>query len=212
MAFPPPPRNVYVVGAQCTGKTTLVNALEQYYTESNISHQHSSNSADSPKIIREVARKVLAKYSFTRNDITTSPSRALELQKRILEAQHEAEQLLLADPSSSWYISDCSGIDPIGVCTSVCRRRSSGSIAGFILLDSPSGKYEAGHCHFCEAGCSWLVDDGTRLMPEGDEDWMRVGRAFRHLLDRSGIEYHVIPKDMTDLAERVQLVKKRIGR
>jgi len=62
----------------------------------------------------------------------------------------------------------------------------------------------------CEAGCTWLVDDGTRLMPEDEEDWMRVDRGFRRLLEKRGIHYFVIPKEVTDLDERVQLVDGRI--
>jgi len=95
MAQPSLSPNVYVVGAQCTGKTTLVNALERFYTANNdVDHSNSTKTMNGPRFIREIARSVLAKHGFTRGDITTSPSRALQLQRYILEGQHEAEHAI----------------------------------------------------------------------------------------------------------------------
>lgn len=59
----------------------------------------------------------------------------------------------------------------------------------------------------CEAGCSWLVDDGTRLMPDDLDAWMRVDAAFRALLEARGINYIVISKRMVSLKERVDAVR-----
>src|SRR5579871_4364415 len=78
------PISIYIIGAQCTGKTTLAEALlEQLRKDKRI---------NSPLyLIREVARDVLRKYHFSRDDITTSPEKALELQRLILRAQFEEE-------------------------------------------------------------------------------------------------------------------------
>ena len=74
--------NIYIIGAQCTGKSTLVDALEDCYKRSTYlkKEQH-------PLVIREVARKVLKEKHFNRSDITTSGSRSLEFQQHILAAQ-----------------------------------------------------------------------------------------------------------------------------
>jgi hypothetical protein len=58
----------------------------------------------------------------------------------------------------------------------------------------------------CEAGCSWLADDGTRLMPTGTEEWMRIDDAFRKQLAVCGIQYTLVPNHVVDLEARVQLV------
>ncbi|KAH6675354.1 AAA domain-containing protein [Plectosphaerella plurivora] len=96
-------KNIYIVGAQCTGKTTLVNALE--------SHFSAQPAHDQPAIVREVARTVLKTHSLAATDIRSSPDSALHMQKLMLHAQVEAERHAMAE--ASWFISDRSAVDPI---------------------------------------------------------------------------------------------------
>lgn len=93
------------MGAQCTGKTTLVNRLAQHFHDN-------PPPAGPPAIIKEVARTVLVKHNFTANDITSSQERCLLLQRLILEAQAKAEREVLQG-EASWFISDRSGVDPM---------------------------------------------------------------------------------------------------
>ncbi|KAL9570975.1 hypothetical protein ACKAV7_005312 [Fusarium commune] len=97
--------NIYIIGPQSTGKTTLVNKLQ-----SDLEHWLADTSIDKPQIISEVARTVLRKHKYSAEDIQTSTTRCLELQQLILEAQAEAEKE--APRTSSWFISDRSGFDP----------------------------------------------------------------------------------------------------
>ncbi|KAG7419614.1 hypothetical protein Forpe1208_v003414 [Fusarium oxysporum f. sp. rapae] len=97
--------NIYIIGPQSTGKTTLVNKLQ-----SDLEHWLADTSVDKPQIIPEVARTVLRKHKYSAEDIQTSTTRCLELQQLILEAQAEAEKEALR--TSSWFISDRSGFDP----------------------------------------------------------------------------------------------------
>ncbi|KAF2878600.1 AAA domain-containing protein, partial [Massariosphaeria phaeospora] len=194
---------VYVIGAQCTGKTTLVNALEAEYGRKCL---ETGEPVPQPSVIREVARTVLKEKSFSRDDITDSPARALQLQKHILDAQLEAEETASRETGAQWYICDRSGLDPI-----VYARVFVGEAAAQDMLAAEAWKQlktrmKTGVVVLCEAGCSWLVDDGTRLMPKGTEDWMRIDRAFRDLLAGAGISYVVVPKALVSLAERVALV------
>jgi len=94
--------NIYIVGAQSTGKTTLVDGLVSFIKSTCPDIPH-------PVVIREVARDVLKEHHFSRDEIRSSQSRTFELQKLILEKQSTAER----DAPSSWIISDRSGIDPI---------------------------------------------------------------------------------------------------
>lgn len=100
-------RNIYIVGAQSTGKTTLLNALEAYYALNNV-----DEAVHQPFIIQEVARQVVEKSGITR-EYMAAPSRALQLQKNILDAQLEAEAFANSHASCPWYIPDRSGVDPI---------------------------------------------------------------------------------------------------
>lgn len=199
-------RNIYIIGPQSTGKTTLVNALEEAFKRASLS---SSFNFTRPVIIREVARTVLSTYNFTRDDITNSPARALELQELIIMAQLTAEETALrgsASASKSWFVSDRSGLDPI-----VYAKLFVGEDAAQQMISSDvwrvlEGRMKNGLVILCEAGCTWLVDDGTRLMPKDMEDWLQVNSAFHEVLETLAIDHILMPKSITDLQQRVQVV------
>ena len=195
------PFNIYIVGAQCTGKTTLVKSLERHFNEpKNCVWQGQKTSA--PQYIIEVARGVLQEHSFTAEDITTSKSRAHELQMLILEAQLQAETAV----GDTWFISDRSGFDPI-----VYAHRYVGDEAVRDLMSSDAfvklkQRMEQALVVVCEAGADWLFDDGVRLMPTSKEEWINFHRLFCALLDTGTIGYVVLPFNMTDSTERVGFV------
>ncbi|EPE27934.1 P-loop containing nucleoside triphosphate hydrolase [Glarea lozoyensis ATCC 20868] len=199
MADLKPPRNIYIVGAQNTGKTTLVNALEATFAK--------NTSVPQPRIIKEVARNVLIKHNFTAQDITTSPSRAFQLQELILKAQFEAEQEVLE--RGGWFISDRSAVDPI-----VYAHKYVSEVASLQLRQSTEWlqleeRMKNSLVIVCQAGADWLLDDGVRLMPENREAWIQFDRIFCSCLDEWGLEYDVVPFTLTDIDERVEFVLKR---
>jgi nicotinamide riboside kinase len=199
---------LYIIGAQCTGKTTLVNALETEFChiEAILSTQ---GVFSKPVVIREVARTVLREKQFNRHDITTSPSRALQLQKHILDAQFAAEKAAIGlDTPTAWYISDRSGLDPIVYAQLFVGEEAAGQMLASEEWRELEQRMKAGIVILCEAGCSWLVDDGTRLMPEGMEQWMRIDSVFHELLAARDIRYTVVPKDVVSLEARVKLVQE----
>ncbi|KAF2242489.1 hypothetical protein BU26DRAFT_494127 [Trematosphaeria pertusa] len=199
---------VYIIGAQCTGKTTLVNALEEIYNR-----DEAILPGTRPLIIREVARTVLREKQFSRDDITTSPSRALQLQKHILDAQHQAEKSAVSLNSRSiWYISDRSGLDPIVYAQLFVGEDAAGEMLELKTWKELERRMKTGLVALCEAGCTWLTDDGVRLMPGHMEEWMRVDSAFRQLLAARQIKYTVVPKDTNSLEERVELVLKELSK
>ncbi|OAL44131.1 hypothetical protein IQ07DRAFT_685158 [Pyrenochaeta sp. DS3sAY3a] len=203
-------RNLYIIGPQCTGKTTLVNALEQTYINNTTSHRREPS--ERPTIIREVARTVLKEKNFTREDITTSPLRALALQKHILEAQYEAEIAVgTGRDSSSWYISDRSGVDPIAYTYLFVSAEAAQDMLDTEAWSKLETNMKKGIVVLCEAGCKWLTDDGTRLMPADSDGWKEVELAFRHILEIRGIVYSVVLKDLHDLDDRVRFVKELLN-
>ena len=198
-------KNIYIIGPQSTGKTTLVNAIEEAFACGNGIPRNFTRTQ--PAIIREVARTVLKTYNFTRDDIINSPTRALRLQELILKAQLEAEEAALhGSPSNAWFISDRSGLDPI-----VYAKLFVGEDAAQQMISSDEWKalgerMKNGLVILCEAGCTWLIDDGTRLMPKDMEDWLRVNSAFHEVLETLAIDNILMPKNVSDLQQRVQIV------
>jgi nicotinamide riboside kinase len=198
-------RNVYIIGAQSTGKSTLVNALDTSYKE-EAADDHSA-SLQPPSIIREVARTVLKEKGFSREDIIMSPIRALRLQQYILEAQYNTEAVACTSDTAAWFICDRSGLDPI-----VYAKCFTGSEASAHMLASKiwlelEGRMKKSIVILCEAGNHWLIDDGIRLMPNDMEEWAHVDKTFRGLLEWRGISYSVIPKHITDVGKRVKYVR-----
>lgn len=116
--------NVYVIGAQSSGKTTLVTALDAHFSSRHhccsgreqdeekgkerrgdvarlaASHSyHHHHQHHRPVIIREVARKLLDERSWTGVTITNLAGSALALQKLIIHAQSWAEHQATAATS-----------------------------------------------------------------------------------------------------------------
>lgn len=196
-------RNIYVVGAQSTGKTTLVDAIEKHFSTSNPLSTESR-----PVIIREVARSVLHTHAFAAADIRSSRERALELQTLILHAQLVAERRALE--AGGWFISDRSGVDPI--CYAL---RYVGGEGASQLIESDEWqelgeRMAKGLIIVCEAGGGWLQDDGVRLMPLDRNEWTSFHKLFCNALDQLGMPYTVLPANLIDLSERVDFVLSKV--
>ncbi|KAM0259017.1 hypothetical protein ACHAQJ_003516 [Trichoderma viride] len=193
------PKNIYIIGAQCTGKTSLVNALEN-----SLGEQFSTTP---PIIVREVARSVLKTHGFTANDITSDPGRCLQLQELILEAQFHSERDALT--KSDWIISDRSGMDPI-----IYASRHIGSEAVKLMVSSDYWKelrdrMTQSLVFVCETVETWLISDGVRLMPRDTVDWAEYDKEFCRMLDSAGIQYQVIPRSVQNLKDRAAFVWSR---
>jgi nicotinamide riboside kinase len=194
--------NIYIIGPQSTGKTTLVNKIHD-----DLEHWLIDTSIETPHVIEEVARSVLSKHKFSAEDITSSTSKCLALQKFILEAQAVAEKEALR--SSSWFISDRSGFDPL-----VYAKRYVSDNAVMKMQMNPAWKsirarMESSLIVVCEAGTPWLVDDGVRLMPGSEEEWMQVFQDFCQLLNTIGFEYSVLPRTLLGLEDRAEFIRER---
>ncbi|KAK2028150.1 hypothetical protein LX32DRAFT_720980 [Colletotrichum zoysiae] len=196
-------RNIYIVGAQCTGKTTLVKALEEYYTTT----QTQSNSWTRPVIVTEVARSVLRRHAIPAADIRASPDRALNLQRLILDAQVSAERQALG--RGTWFISDRSGIDPTCYAFTYAGREGVSLLLASEEWGLLKSRMKQAMIVVCEAGADWLYDDGVRLMPLDRDEWIRIHDVFCTLMDGLGLSYVVLPAKLTDLSARVGFVLSR---
>ncbi|KAK2759884.1 hypothetical protein FQN54_002618 [Arachnomyces sp. PD_36] len=204
-------RAIYVVGAPCTGKTTLVHALASHLQPRNT------------QVITEVARKVFQESNILTSEIRSSPARSFELQRLILEAQlrAETEASRSASPSSLSYsssdhqsdiedtilISDRSGIDPIVFAS---KYGPPGSLK--LLLESDAWdilrpRMQNSLVIVCEPVQEWFKDDGVRLMPEqGDQGWVGLHREFCEMLEEEGVPYVTLPGSVRKIEDRVTFV------
>ncbi|KAK5632476.1 hypothetical protein RRF57_008190 [Xylaria bambusicola] len=193
--------SIYIIGSQCTGKTTLVTALSDYF------QHHPITSAKSPAVIKEVARSVLEAHGFNRGDIRNSQDRALELQRLIIEAQSKAERSQLE--TSSWFISDRSAVDPIIYARKYVSKKAAAALASSPEWLEMSDRMAKSLVIVCEAGVDWLTDDGVRLMPQDTTEWKQTHAEFCAVLDDMGLRYHVLPARVKDMNVRVQFVLTR---
>ncbi|KAI8710489.1 AAA-28 domain-containing protein [Fusarium sp. LHS14.1] len=192
--------NIYIIGPQSTGKTTLVSKLR-----SELENWLADTSIIKPQIVSEVARTVLTKHKFTAEDVKSSPSRCLALQQLILEAQALAEKEALQ--RSSWFISDRSGVDPLVYARKYVSADAALEMQRQSAWIEVKARMSASSIVVCEAGTPWLTDDGVRLMPDNDEAWMQLFHEFCGLLDEFGLQYFVVPRTMLGLSERAQFVR-----
>jgi nicotinamide riboside kinase len=186
---------IYIVGAQCSGKTTLTMALKERFS--------SDPSLPPIVVLTEAARGVLKRHNFTRNDIRDDVDRCLELQRLILEAQW-TEELKISD--DVMLISDRSGIDPI-----VYAARYAPAGERKSLLDSQAwrelrNRMSRSLVIVCEPVESWLKDDGVRLMPMDLNEWFEIHQSFRAHLEDAKIQFCVLSADKTSTSDRVEFV------
>jgi nicotinamide riboside kinase len=193
--------NIYIVGAQSTGKTTLVNRLK---LELSAFLSQAGLAIDEPQIISEVARTVMRENRFMTEEIRDSPERSLALQKLILSAQLESEETALS--KGSWFISDRSGIDPVVYAWRYVGPEQATEMRQSVTFRELQKRMVPSLIVVCEAGTAWLQNDGFRLMPETHQDWLQLHQIFCTLLDELNLPYVVIPSRMSALSDRAELV------
>ena len=192
------PKNIYVVGAQSTGKTTLITALSEHFTKSS----PTTTTVPAPLILPEVARTVLRQLNLTGIDIKSSVSNAMLMQRAMLEAQYSVEKAA----GTQWFIADRSGFDAIVYTKRYAGEEGARELTRTKMWGELKERMEHSLIVVCEAGADWLVDDGVRLMPENREDWVAFHNLFCSSLKDAGLEYVVVPYEMKDMAERVRFV------
>ncbi|KAF2971414.1 hypothetical protein GQX73_g2140 [Xylaria multiplex] len=190
--------NIYIIGSQCTGKTTLVNAILEYF------EHHPIAAAGAPGVVKEVARTVLKNYGFTRGDIRSSQDRTLELQRLIIEGQFVAERSQLE--TRSWFISDRSAVDPIIYARKYVNREAADTLTTSAKWIEMRDRMATSLVIVCEAGVDWLTDDGIRLMPLDTTEWSQLHKEFCLALADIGLGHHVLPSRIRNTDERVQFV------
>lgn len=190
-----PARFLYIIGAQCTGKTTLVKALSDALPQ-----RHPSLP---PHPITEVARKVLCEFGFTRDDITSDPSRALQLQELILKAQFEEESKVTTNAT---VLCDRSGADPIVYAVKYGPPHAQEMLEKCREWQVLRDRMRDSLVILCPPHREWLTDDGVRLMACSWTEWEDLHLVFLHVLKTNTISFYVIHEELMELQDRVGFV------
>ena len=189
-----PLTELYVVGPASTGKTTLCNAIAQ------------SLKLRSWCYITEVARQVMKRRGFTREDVPK-----MEMQSGIMLAQLEREAEVCERARSigeTLILSDRSGVDPIVYAVLTAKDERQAQQKKNLLVEHPTfqnalKRYRKARFLLLRPVPEWVVDDGVRSL----EHHARSFHICRAVLTELGIPYHEIGEDMKDLLERTNWVK-----
>lgn len=195
------PKNVYIVGAHCTGKTTLLEALKKHFTPA-LAAEIFGPDTGVPNFLDEVVRMIMELKSFNADD-ARDPVRGWQLQLHTLSAQYRLESTF----NELWMFSDRSGIDPIVYACFFLGRDTSDRLTELAEWDFLRKRMKDGLVVLCEpTNASWLSTDPARVTLHDTEEWKNIGVAFREWLDDEGISYVAIPADLENLEDRVKFV------
>ena len=187
---------IYVIGAQSTGKSTLVSHLERLFEAKRTYH---GQPVPRPQILQEVARKVLRDNNLKATEVFNSKEQALELQRLIIDAQCKAENEV-----NGWYISDRSVLDAL-----VYAQQYGGSdesLTSMEQMEDAVARLRDGIIVLCEPVEKWLVKDGVRLMPGDIAEWLDLHQRFQQNLAALKIDHLLLPQTRLDIDERAACV------
>lgn len=188
-------RNVYIVGPQSTGKTTLVKALVQRLS-------------GDVAVIYEIARHVMKEKGYSRIDVDSADmERRFSLQNDIFQAQVRKEQSLIE--SGIDFVSDRSAIDPLVYLmhysgTEMLERITS--TAEWRNVRERYGDAKVSLVFLLMPVEDFLIDDDVRYMAKSLDDWHSLASSFQRFLREqqiSGVELGVECRDIDDRVERV---------
>ena len=193
-------RNLYVIGAQSSGKTTLIRGLRERLK------QHTDVVDDpsyEPAILEEVARGVLGKRDLSGTAILASEDLTIDVQTQIMEAQYNEET---ETSTGIWYIADRSAIDAL-----MYAQLGAGPRAVERLMKSKEwtelfSRLKSALIVICEPVQEWVKADGLRHIPESFEKLVAFHSMFLHFMDEQKLSYVVLPRSMQDSEERVDFV------
>ncbi|PQE34072.1 P-loop containing nucleoside triphosphate hydrolase protein [Rutstroemia sp. NJR-2017a WRK4] len=165
--------NIYLIGPQCAGKTTLLEALRVYYAI-DANREFENHRAERPAIIEEVVRRVMRRKGFNVQDLK-NVDRGFELQRCVLLEQYNAEEMLQGE----WYISDRSGLDALVYAKAFAAKKLENTEEWNRLRT----RMQDALVVFCEAGIAdWLSEDEVRMAYSNTAEWERLNEEFHAML------------------------------
>ena len=188
-------RNVYVIGPQSTGKTTLIKALVEFF-------------GGDGAVIQEVARNVMREKGYSRIDVDSNDDeRKFGLQRDIFNAQVEKELALVQ--AGTPFVSDRSAVDPLIYLLHYCGRETMSRITSTDEWRKVRDRYadtKQSLLVLLSPVREFLIDDNVRYMSKSLDDWHLLATNFRLFLVEEEIAFIEMGKDVLDIKDRVARV------
>lgn len=189
----PKTKHIFIVGPSSAGKTTLCSALSK-----RLGIPPSAR-------ISEVARTVMKKRSFTREDIGK-----LEMQRAIIYAQLEEESNViqrLQEDGGGILLSDRSAIDAVVYAMLTANDDNTRTERWRVLVETPEfqhalQRYRHSTVILLKPVPEWLVDDGVRSIYNQEY----CGEQFLAYLNKMGVPFYELGLECLDIHRRVELV------
>jgi nicotinamide riboside kinase len=185
-------RNVYIIGPQSTGKTTLVKALVE------------TLEGEVP-VIQEVARKVMQEKGYSRVDVDSNDhEKKFGLQHDIFTAQVEKETTFIQ--AGAMFVSDRSAVDPLIYLFHYSGREAMNRIASTDEWRKVRDRYadtKQSLVVLLSPVREFLIDDNVRYMSKSLDDWHLLAAKFRLFLGEEAIPFVEMGKDVLDIKDRV---------
>ena len=192
-------RNVYIIGPQSTGKTTLVNAIAQSL-EGDV------------HVIQEIARTVMRERGYSRTDVDSDDSeRRFTLQQDIFNAQVQKEITFLQ--LGKEFLSDRSAVDPLVYLMHFSGQNELNRITSTDKWREVQNRYADANQSLVVLllpVASFLVDDEVRYMSKSLDDWNALALNFRLFMDQEKIPFVEIGEEILDIKERVAEVMQNL--
>ncbi|KAJ5042665.1 AAA domain-containing protein [Bipolaris maydis] len=199
----PKQSNLYLIGPQCSGKTTLLNALRAFYSD----RDPASHGIEQPFFIEEVVRVIMHEKGFQARDLYDSV-RGLQLQTHILLRQNQIEEQL----KDRWFLADRSALDTLVYAKQYTGTDAFKALASTKEWENSRLRMQYATVIVCEAGnTEWLSADKVRLAYQDTAGWKALNESFFVMLREYGISYSVLPNAVKDLGERVALVSRLLN-
>jgi nicotinamide riboside kinase len=194
-------RNVYIIGPQSTGKTTMVKGLVERLK------------GDVP-VIQEIARHVMKEKGYSRIDVDSAdPERRFAMQNDIFHAQLEKEDSYLE--SGTNFVSDRSAIDPLVYLMHYSGTKSLDKMTSRVewrkVRDRYGGAKESLVVLLLPVE-EFLIDDDIRYMAKSIHDWHSLAASFQRFLHEQDISAIEFGEECRDIGNRVDRVLTELGK
>lgn len=176
-------------------------------------HRGRQNCDEENRILEKHGRVRKSTVSSIQNQDLMS-TRDIEMQKTIMEAQLEEEEVARSVAGGSavrTVLSDRSAVDPLAYAVLTAANEGDARERMQVLVDTPEfqtalRRYQEGTFILFKPVPEWLVDDGVRSIEKQD----RTLEVFRSILEELGIPYVELGEEIKDLQARVIFATKLI--
>lgn len=204
---------IYIIGAQFTGKTSLVEGLMKAL---RVQYANTAVHLVGP------AYETLIKHGYYKgDDFRRGDQASLDFHRDTLFQQQVAERMTesevkaaqdvsnaLDKKTGSIIVCDGSGLDPMVYAQQFCGKAPALEYLEGKCWHNTISRMRKGVVVVCTPVVEWLFDNGSRSMPQDDQEWFATHDHFLRLLKENEIAYNILPSYVKEHNDRVVLVMR----